>query len=777
MTTSVSRHSPLALAILACLLSPAALAFDVDTSGDVQPRTLDTIEVHGERVDDAGYTVRETSAATGLDLSLRHTPQTVSVITRQQIEDQQIRTLDDVLATAPGINASSLDVGGRTTYRARGFNITNFKVDGLQINGASGFDGAGPAFNLDLYENAQIVRGANGLLGGTGDPSATVYLQRKRPGRTLGGSAALSVDRWGAYRVSGDANLPLTADGSIRARVVVSDQAGDTFRDRQENDARGALLNLEADLSAGTVFNVGYQYESSRLTGASWGANVPVWYADGTFTDLPRSFNPVADWSVAKRDARTFFAGLSHDWGNGWQLQANVARNTSNAYNHYGIAKANNVTGTPRFDGFPRQDGTGMALNIMHSELEGERDNLDLRVSGPLRFAGREHQVMAGFNGYENQSTSYIFNRALGNCTIDSIPGVPDSEIPAFNANSCQWRITPGLAIDDWRTWDGTAPNVTTFLTHARTVDTTRLYGGYLAGRFSLADSVNLIAGARLSQYKVWRDTYNAANAGTRGNQDRERDVITPYAGITWDFADHYTLYASYTDVFTPQGDVRDANDRRLDPVTGQSKEVGIKGAFADGRVNASLSIYHNLQDGVAENTQQIHPDTGFAIYRAVDGVKSEGVELEINGQITPSWNINGGYAYQNVEGLARRGDPRHQLRVTTSYTLPGAWSRLTVGGGIFVQSATEWSTNPGRPVPGSDFVNNNPDNWIKDDLTVGGFTRANLMARYDISDSLQVALNVNNVTDKTYYQQYGFYDGMIYAEPRNWRLTLRARF
>ncbi len=761
---SFSRPRPswLGLAIAVALAGQAhAEALDARS-----PTDLDRLDVHGER--ESGYTVRASSRATGLDLSLRQTPQTVSVITRQQIEEQQIRTLDDVLATAPGVSSSSLDVGGRTTYRSRGFNITNFRIDGLQVNGASDFTGAGPAFNLDLYEGVQIVRGANGLLGGTGDPSATVYLQRKRPGRGFGGSAALSLGRWDVRRLTGDLNVPVTRDGSVRVRTVVSDQSGDTFRDRQSNDSRAALFNLEADLGASTLFNIGYQYEANRLGGASWGANVPVWFADGSYANLPRSTNPVADWSVSKRDADTVFASIEHDWGQGWTLRASVARTRSDAYGHYGIAKPNNVSAT-QVGGFWNQDGTGASLNAFHTEGEGQRDNIDVALTGAFELAGRSHQLMLGFNGYEDESTSYTFNRALGNCTI--------AGVPTYTAGGCQWRIHPGLAIADWRSWDGSAPTLTAFRTAARSVSTTRLYGGYAAARFSLAEPLNLIVGARLSQYETWQDTYSVANARTRGTRDRERDVVTPYSGITWDFAGHYALYASYTDVFTPQGDVRDANDRRLDPKTGESTEVGIKGEFAEGRLNASLALYRNLQDGVAENTQQIHPDTGFAIYRGVDGVESRGVELEINGQITPAWNVAGGYAYQSIEGLARQGDPKHQFRVTTSYTLPGALDRLTVGGGVFVQSRTEWSTNPGRPVPGSGFRSNVPADWDSSDLRAGGYTRVNLMARYALSQNVDLSLNVNNVTDKTYYQQYGFYAGLIHAEPRNYTMSLRARF
>lgn len=740
----------------------------VVTDGDAQVRTLDALEVHAERGRErASYTVRSTDGATGLDLSLRETPQSITVITRQQMEDRRIQSLDDALLGAPGITSASSDIGGRTSYRARGFAIGNYKVDGMDLAGGSDFSGAGQAFNMDLYESVQIVRGANGLLGGTGDPSATVHLTRKRPDRHFGGNASMSFGRWDRRRLAGDLSVPVTADGGVRALVALSGESGDGFRDRETIDRRAALFHLEADLGERTRLNAGYQTEATRMGGASWGANVPIWFADGSLTDLPRSTNPVADWSTAKRSSATTFAGLTRLWDNGWTLTANVARTRNEAWGHYGIVKPNNLSGS-RFGGFWNQDGSVGHLNAFHTEGDGVRDNVDVTLTMPLHVARREHQLLLGFNGYEAKVTGYTFNRALGNCAMGSFP--------TYNPGSCQYRAGT-YVIDDWRTWDGSAPALRTFRTHARNVDTTRLYGGYVAGRFELAEPLHLVVGARLSQYRTWRDSYDAADASTRGNADRENDVITPYAGVVYDISPNFSLYASHTDVFTPQGDVRDANDRRLDPLTGKSQEAGVKGEFFDGALNASLSVFRNLQDGLAESTNVLHPETGLTVYRAVDGVKSKGAELEISGQLAPGLNVSGGYAWLSVDGLGYQRDPRHLLRLNGTYTLRGALSRLTIGGGVSVQSSTEWTTYPGRPVPGGTLDPSDPASWDARNLIVGGHTRFDLMARYQLTPRTDLTANVRNAGDKTHYTQYGFYNGLIYAEPRNYSVTLRTRF
>jgi outer membrane receptor for ferric coprogen and ferric-rhodotorulic acid len=111
---------------------------------------------------------------------------------------------------------------------------------------------------------------------------------------------------------------------------------------------------------------------------------------------------------------------------------------------------------------------------------------------------------------------------------------------------------------------------------------------------------------------------------------------------------------------------------------------------------------------------------------------------------------------------------PSNVFRLSTTYTLPGALHRLTIGGGLSSQSSTQWSTNPGRPLGGGRYDASN--------LTVDGYTLVNLMARVQVTKQVQISANVNNLTDKTYYRQYGFYDGLIYGDPRSYSLSLRAR-
>lgn len=728
-----------------------------------QSTTLPQVEVstqaEGQTEGSGSYTSPSLSGATGLDLSSRETPQSASVVTRQRLDDENLTTIDDVLGSTAGITYNQLDNGARTTYRARGFDISNYKADGLSLSGASDFSGSGLSINLDLYDRVEIVRGANGLLGGTGDPSATINLVRKRPGKSFGATTALTLGSWSQKRLMLDLNAPLRADGSVRSRFVFSGEDSDTFRERENIKNIGLLASAEADLGGGTTAGIGFQYERNRTNGASWGTNVPIWYADGSLARLSRKTNPVADWSYTQRESKTVFADIEHRFSQGWKTRLSLAHTEGEAINNLGVAKVNNITRT-RYGGFWNQDGTGAMLNAFHSESETAMDALDWSVNGPFQLLGRTHEFMAGFSGSRTKVTSYTFSNAIGNCGIAGV--TPYS--------GCQYRAV-GLPIDNWLTWDGSYAGFQTYRTNARTEAVTRSYGGYVAGRFELADPLHLITGARLSNYKTYTDTFAVSNASSRGSVSGNHQVVTPYVGLVYDLDTTYSLYASYTDVFKPQAS-QDVNGRYLDPITGQSFEAGIKGEFMAGALNASAAVFHAKQKNLAEADGTNTTPTGTQAYVANgSGVKSKGLELEASGALAPGWQVYAAYTYllvDNPSATAYRDDPRHLLRLSTSYRLPGDWRRLTLGGSIQIQGWTETSTIIGRP---TGVANTYDTPSIKN----GGYALFGARASYQLSDKTTLSLAVDNLFDRTYYRQYGFYSGLIYGEPRKFSLTLRT--
>jgi outer-membrane receptor for ferric coprogen and ferric-rhodotorulic acid len=753
--------SPLIMGAVGLFIASSSFthAASIEESNTHNVAALPVIQVNAEQNTSTeqtqSYTVSQSSASTGLTLSLKGTPQSVSVVTRQQLDDKSAQSIGDVIASTTGISFKELDNGGRTSYRARGFDVTNYKSDGLSIAGGSGFSGAGNSINMDLYDHVNIVRGANGLLGGTGDPSASIDLVRKLPEKDFKGSLKLRTGIWDKKNIVGDINVPLLADGRLRSRFVVSSEDSDGFRDHENLKRQGALASILMDVADSTTLGMGFQYEKSEMKGASWGTNVPIWFADGTRTNFSRKFNPVTDWSKTEREGQTFFTSLESHFDNDWKLTSRYSHTERTDLSNIGIVKVNGSgSNYPHWN----QDGTGAYLNAIHQEVESKNNALDLTLSGPFRLFGRQHELMFGFNGSDTESTSWTFNS--NNCRIDGIAGF---------RNNCQYRVE--LPVENWQTWRGDEySNFSTFRTGARAITNTQLYGGYAAARFDLMDDLSLITGIRRSNYKTYVDNYNVAGEKSSRGSQNSAQVWTPYYGLVYDLNPTYSVYASYTDVFTPQTQ-QDINGRVLKPITGESYEAGIKGAWFNDNLNASLAVFNNKQANLAVSDGNNTTPDGSQAYFESTGRKTQGFETEISGALAPSWNIFAGYTYLGIkdESTADRADPRHLFRFNTTYDLSNVLDGLVVGTGMSWQSHTITSPNPGRPT-GQQSFDSTP-------IAVKGYALFDAMSRYKINDNLSVGLNVSNLFDKKYYREFGFYNGLIYGEPRKFTLTLQAGF
>ncbi|MDV9031518.1 TonB-dependent siderophore receptor [Pseudomonas sp. RAC1] len=748
-----SRLSPLALCVAFSLCTSAYAA-------DGQPIELSATSIEDSALPSAdatgqlGYTVESTRSSTGLDLTPRQTPQSVTTITRQQMDDRDVHSIEQALETAPGISVSKMEVGGRTDFRARGYAITNWKLDGLQFPGGSDFSGSGNALNLDLYERIDIVRGANGLLGGTGDPSATVNLIRKAPTRTFGGSAYATYGSWDKRRLGADLNVPLSEDGRLRSRFVVTQQDANSFRDNESQRARAALANFEFDLDDATTLGAGYQYEYNKVVGGGWGANIPIWYGDGSKTHLPRSSNVVPSWSFGEYITRTTFGSLQHRFDNDWTLDLKGAQSTTDALNHRGLAKVNS-SGRGVYGGYWDQDGSGAVLNGLHSSSDTTQQSAQIDLSGPFQLLGRTHQAMVGYNDSRTVAWSPEYT-----CTLTSANRV---SAPALG---CQFRANNGFPLSNWLNGVDSDYNMLASQTGRHSKTTTRLQGMYAATRLSITDPLSVILGARVTDYS----STTRSVGGVRSNQ-QNNGIVTPYLGAVYDLNDTYSLYASYTDIFNPQTQ-ETASGSKVEPIRGQSYETGLKAAWFDGRLNASAAYFRTKQENKAVTDGDLLTPTGATAYKAGSGQETDGIDLELAGALTENWNVYGGYTYLHFRRLDSdgRSDPSHLFKASTTYRLSGPLDRLTLGAGVTAQTNIRaLSTPAGQPTNGV--------SRSATDVNWSGYAIWNAMAKYQVTDDTSVSLNADNLFDKRYYTRYGFYAGAIYGDPRSLSLTVSTNF
>lgn len=719
MTRSVFRTPQpqrLSVAVLAvlCALAPAAFA---ETAAD--PTNLDKVVVKGERAE--GYSVRRTSAGTRFDLAPREIPQSISIISHQRIEDQNLDDIIDVLANTTGVTSTQSD-SERTEFYARGFYIDAYQFDGLPTQMVQNWSYGDSGLDLALYDRVEVVRGATGLLSGAGNPSASVNLIRKHADSAeLTGSVSVNVGSWGRTRTTVDVGSALNATGTVRGRVIGSYLDTDGQMDRYNQRKTLGYAVIDADLTPDTQLSVGYDYQQKRANGATWGG-FPMLYSDGSRTGYDESFNASPNWTYWDTTSKRAFATLQHAFSNGWKFKVGATHDETKADDKLFYPAYNDwTTGASNFD---RTNGTGISPSAGFYNTERKVTGVDGYVDGPFQLFGREHQFMAGLSYNKRDYANY------GDYQVGGAGKTWD----------------PFTSYLHW-TGNISEPNWNPLALVSRGTITQK--AGYAAARLSLADPLKLIIGARYTDWKSEGE-----------NDDREHKVTTPYAGLVYDINDTYSAYASYTEIFQPQT-ARDRNDRYLDPVDGKSYEVGVKGAWFDNRLNASLAVFRIEQDNVAQVTSEpIIGRPGEFASIAARGTVSRGFEFEVNGELAPGWNATFGasrYVAKDINDADINTNlPQTALKLFTSYT-PQSLQELTVGGGA------NWQNRIYYPVPAYGRIEQS------------GYALVSAFVRYRISPEFSVQANLNNLLDKKYLSQINGYGA--YGDGRNGSLTFTWSF
>ncbi|KMM84176.1 outer-membrane receptor for ferric coprogen and ferric-rhodotorulic acid [Pseudomonas taetrolens] len=708
----------LAVAICMATLTPALAE---DSSAGQEKTGSTTLELGATEVTStqlgsttegsSSYTTGSMSTATKLPMTMRETPQAVTVITRQRMDDLAMTDINDVVKATPGLFLDFSSGPGRQKYSARGFDIDNLMYDGIP----SGYQGAivGAQPNLAMFDRVEVVRGATGLVTGAGNPSAAINLVRKRPLAEQKVTLTGAAGSWDDYRGELDASSPLNDNGTLRGRVVTSYRDANSFVDGAEEQHGLFYAVTEADLSDDTTLTLGFSHQKDK-TNYFWGASMIG--LDGHHLDLPRSYNPGTDWENKDQEINTVFAELRHYLANGWQLQLNANYAEQNAL----------FTGSYQ----SRWVDNTLARTVYQSAYDENQAGLDAFASGPFEAFGRTHELVVGAS-----------KRIYDMDTRDYAP---------YDTN---WPINAGK------------PD---FVHTGNVREVTTQEGLYMTTRLSLADPLKLILGGRL-------DWYEYDNRDAEGDYKVTRNV-TRYAGLIYDLDDHHSVYASYSDIFTPQSS-KDISATPVKPIIGKNYEVGIKGEYFDGGLNASLALFRIDQENRA--VQVFVPDCPqSSCYEASGEIRSQGIDFELQGALTENWQVGGGYTYARVHTLKDAANPQnenqrfdtdtpeHMFKMSTVYHFQGPLEKLRIGGNISWQSRMY---NDVELLDGSHYR-----------LKQGAYATTDLMAGYRVSQHLDLQLNANNIFDREYYSSISNsvkYGGDTYGSPRNLLLTAKYSF
>ncbi|HTF95134.1 MAG TPA: TonB-dependent siderophore receptor [Cellvibrio sp.] len=614
------RLQPFTLAPLCLAISVAAQAQTTTPKKPAEKKAEYAIEevfITGVREN------RTSKGATGLDLSLKETPQSISVISREFMNDFSTHNLNDALKLATGIQVEAWETN-RTNYMSRGFEIKNTQIDGVGMPNSWGI--VTGEMDTFTYEKLEVIRGANGLLTGVGNSSGTINYVRKRPTNEQEGSLGVSAGSFDFRRVQADYSTPFTESGEWAGRVVVAAEDKDSYLRGYENDRVFLYGVIDGQLTENSTLAAGYTHQKNESVGNMWGALI-LDYTDGTQAEFPRETSTAQDWTMWDTLNDSAFVEYIYNFSENWNTRLSYNyRETKNEDKLFYVIGAIN-----------KETGLGLTGWPGNWPDENKEDLLDLSINGKFELGGMEHQVLLGYS----KGDSEYYSSQRPHAATEPAAGL----LPPFPYD--------GDAIPE-PVWGNKVLRSATFQKLERT------YGAF---KLNASENLAAIIGLQKSTY-----TRDGQSYGVPFDQTEEE--TSPYYGVTYDITDNLMVYASYSDIYQPQ-DQKDLNEQYLDPSKGENYEVGIRQEISD---NLIVTLAHFTADQKDLGTYAGITSNGTYFYEGVD-VYSKGTELEFVGQITEYDQFVLGLTTLDLEGENHKAIykwvPRETINLAYSSQLP----------------------------------------------------------------------------------------------------------
>ena len=706
------------------LLSFSILVTQQSFADDTQQLPTITVTAESEQSElsseqSKAYIIQNSSTASKLNIPLKETPQTVNVLTRQQLDDFALDNTRDVLRNTPGIIVSNQETE-RTSYLARGFEISNVLVDGVGIP-LEGYNYNNDNPDSFLFDRIEVVKGANALNNGIGDPGATINMIRKRPTQELQAALNASYGSWNTQRYEADVSSPLTQDGKVRGRVFGYQQTGDSYLDRYELEKNGIGAVVEADITDTTLLTAGYTETNHKPNGVNWGSN-PLINTEGEQLSYSRNYNYSPSWAHWDSNIKSYFAELEQKLGGDW-----TAKLTYDEKRTQRDSKLLFLSGKPGANGT-----SGIFLYPGMYIDDNKEQQASLSFSGTYPLWGQRHEASLGYVWAKNRLDELGYAGSFVNPLT--------TDLASFTPEEPSWDMSK-----------------TSGEMHIRQKNQSL----YAATRLHLNDDLKLLLGANYVQAESSGSSY-----GTDTIYDE--DKVLPYAGLTYNFSPEYTGYLSYTSIFRPQ--TTRADDGSINkPIEGESYEVGVKGSWLDDKLTATMAVFRTEQ-----SNYPLRDSDGIPTLRTtqVSDLRSQGYEFGLEGQLTDHFNLSFGYTQFSLKDLINGGDartfnPTQSFNLLTTYQVPQL-PKLKLGLGVQWQDQTYLDV----PEATANGVITQKAGIIEQDA----YALVNLMASYELNEHMTLQANGNNLTNEKYLFNFPNQQG-FYGAPANYSVAVKFKY
>ncbi|MFN3583981.1 TonB-dependent receptor [Phenylobacterium sp.] len=696
--------------------------------------------------------------------ALVDTPRSVTVIPRDVIEKTAATSLTDILRTSPGITFGAGEGGQPLADRPfiRGQSSgNNIFVDGVRDTG-------GQTREVFALEQVEVIKGADSAYSGRGSGGGSINLTSKRPRLDDFVNVQASVGTDSYYRGVVDANHQLGETSAVRLNLMgmENDSPG---RDAAEFSRYGVLAGIATGIGTPTRATLLY-YRLRTDDLPDYGvpltrkAEAIPRTASGVLPVPRDSFYGLKarDYQETHADAVTLVA--EHDVSEALKLR-NVFR-ASKTLNDYIVTNPGDGGAAQLVGGeWWMKRGTKSRWNPTRTVA----NLLDAYGKFDTGFIGHSYDVGLELSREQNRNAAYVVYTTAGAACPAGFSGASNST----GVGDCTRLFAPNP--DD--PWQGTITRPTPSRNITKTV------GVYAFDTLSFGEKWLLNLGVRHDSYKV-----DGTDVGvTSANGAITGETLTPRSG-DWDFTNYQlglvykpteqsSLYVSYGTTSTPPtiaaGDQNTGTGTGtgnlanvlLDPEEVESFEVGAKASLLGERLSTSIAYF----DLTRKNAQiQIEP----GVYAQAGEATVKGVEIGVSGRVTQRWEVFGGYTYQDSElvrgayNVVGVGDPlantpKHSVSLFTTYEVTDA---LSLGGGAYHVSKSFGGNQGGAG--GGTYRVYAPAYW-----------RFDLFAAYQVTDNVDLQLNIQNVTDKDYIVRTNGVHHADYGPARQAILTLNVRY
>lgn len=677
-----------------------------------------------------GYRTIETTSGTKTNTPILNVPQAISVVTSEQIADQQIRSVADLVRLTPGLSAGQGE-GHRDQVTFRGNNSTaDFFVDGLR-------DDVQYFRSFYNIERVEVHKGPNAMVFGRGGGGG--LLNRITKGAladtTLIGGA-LSVDTFGSAYGSVDVNVPVANGAALRVNGFY--ERLDTHRDAFGGDRYAFNPVIGAELSDRVSVQLGYEYVRdsrvidrgvpSAFAGTLANPAAPVTgFRDAFFGDRSVNQSDLEAHVVSFRSRAELSDSLTLSaqalYGNYDKIYTNVFAATAVRTATSGALAGQNVIGIEAYSD-PTQRET--LIGQVNAEWRGATGGIEhvLLVGAEYSAQNTDNERI---NGYFSATAPTAANRRTDILFRDpaTIPPVFFIAGPAGNSNRAVSSDLDQLSL-------------------------------YIQDQISISDAVDLVAGLRYDRFDL-----AVTNAFTGATVERQDELWSPRAGLVVKPVPQASLYASWTRSYLPQSGDQflslDATSAALEPEKFDNYEIGAKWDIAPG-LTGTVAVFRLDRS----NTRAAGPTAGTIVQTGSQ--RSSGVELSLVGQITPRWQASLGYARIEAEisattaaapaGRTVAQVPRDQLTLWNRYDVS---DRIGVGLGVYHQSSSFATISNATRLP--------------------GYTRVDAALFIEIAEGIDAQINVENIFGEDYFPTAHTDNNISTGAPTNARLTVRFDF